>query len=548
MTKILSTTLLVLSLIASVFFSVKLIQLYQHEHNMAIKQVAHIKAKLLKVYAANQQLAPEALVHKFLAIEYQENIALMILDNHGAIVASPNRKFIGLPVTTFSRISPKITAYIRGFLHQQQEENIQVVHDLDSNLVIVSAIWHLDATHSLLMIKKKSTKGYFQFLNSKQHLLFALTLSLGLLILVIITLCLTKFLSGKIMLIVQVVFFCILALTLLIQLILLRTPQLLPSTYQPLFGNTQVQALLDREQRQHDRKLLLPFGVYITNLSFPADSVIRLSMWIWSKKQTLPGGEPIKILLTQEIQGRMVPIKSVTDNKMFRISDATLKQEFSQTRYPFDDRYVILEFWHTDMFNPDILIYPDINSYNLSNPTDLLTPQLDPNLRIKDWNILESFYVSAPLESNSELGNPHGTISKLSDRIMLVILLRRDFTGPLMKFFLPLLVVLVMYYIGLLLMRDETIFWTLTYNASLLFVITLAASHARQYVATNNISFIEVMYIILYSAIVLFSLLQLGHTYMRRDGSMINIHDILKFIYWPAVLIAILVNTLMYFW
>lgn len=549
MSRWISVVISLIALLSTAYFITVLSQLYSHEHKTAVQQVASVRQRLLPTYEKDKKLPSSELIKKFIDEEYKQDIALMIINNKGDIVESPSQKFIGLTIKSFDRISPKITRYISNSLSDSHKKAFIVAHDLDSNLMVIAALWRLNASSSLLMIQKKSSSAYFKFLKNKRHILFGLIASVGLLVLCICHFTFLHRLSNFSQYLVSILLFCLLCITLIIQLILFRTPADLPPIYTPLYSHNDVRHLLSKEKQSRDGKeILVPFGAYITHMNFTPDANITLSMWTWIKKVTLPEVGPIKLLLTQKISGDPVDIKSQGDNQLERYNTAQIKQNFSQTRYPFDDRYIFIEFWHNHLFNSKIILYPDLTSYNLSNPEDLLTPQLDPTIRIKDWNILESFYVSAPFQSNSELGKPPGTIQKLPNRIMLVILLRRDFTGPLMKFYLPLLVVLIMYFIGILLMSEDSIFRTLTYNASLLFVITLAASQARQYVATNNISFIEVMYIIVYSTIVLFSLFQLAQIYIRKAGYAFNVHASLKYIYWPSVCVAVLLNTFVYFW
>lgn len=537
-----------LSVLCCAFFSWRLVQLYKNEHRLVGQQVHAIKQQLLTIYDQHKSATPSQLIRRFRAIEYSQNVALMIVDQQGQIIASPNQKFIGSPIDALSRISPDITQYVRDSLSKSSKQPFIVVHDVDSSLMIIGVVWPLDKTHSLLMIKKKSSSAYFKFLEKKRRILFFLTLSIGLLLVSGMVLALHGRVDLPKIIMSVIIIFCLISIISMVQLIYFRTPDSLPGSVKPLYSQYQIQAMINQYKKHKKDNILLPFGVYITNLSFPSESVVDLSMWLWFKDGKLPSGKPINILLTQKISGNPSHINTRSNHNLERYNSVKVKQNFSQTRYPFDDRYVDLEFWHTDVFNPNIILYPDIGGYNLSNPEDLLTPQMDPTVKIKDWNIIESFYAITPMKSNSDLGHPIGTIDKLSDRVLLVILLRRDFTGPLMKFYLPLLIVLIMYYIGILLMQEDQIFRTLTYNASLLFVITLAASRARSYVATNDISFIEVMYVIVYGVIVLFSFSQLGHTYIKDRLKYIDIHQVLKFIYWPSICIAVLVNTVLYFW
>lgn len=540
--------LVLLSVLCCAFFSWRLVQLYKNEHRLVGQQVHAIKQQLLTIYDKHKSATPSQLIRKFRTVEYSQNIALMIIDKKGQIIASPNRKFIGSPIDSLSRISPDITHYVRDSLLKSSNQPFIVVHDVDSSLMIISVVWSLDKTHSLLMIKKKSSSAYFKFLEKKRRVLFFLTLSVGLLLVGGIVLALHGKADLSKIIIYIIIASCLTSIIAMVQLIYFRTPNSLPGAVTPLYSQFQIQAMINKYNKHKGNDILLPFGAYITNLTFPTESVVDLSMWLWFKDRKLPSGKPVNILLTQKISGNPSHINTRGNQNLERYNSVKVKQNFSQTRYPFDDRYVDLEFWHTAVFNPNIILYPDINGYNLSNPEDLLTPQMDPTVKIKDWNIIESFYAITPMKSNSDLGHPIGTIDKLPDRVLLVILLRRDFTGPLMKFYLPLLVVLIMYYIGILLMQEDQIFRTLTYNASLLFVITLAASRARSYVATNDISFIEVMYVIVYGVIVLFSLSQLGHTYIKNHLKNIDIHLALKFIYWPSICIAVLINTMLYFW
>lgn len=481
-----------------------------------------------------------------------------VVNNDGIIAATSDNLLINRPAQRLDKIVPGISQQLQNFLASDKLSHVVLTHDPKTDFFIsFSFLRAKKGDDTFLIIRQHASQTYFNYLQKIQHSLSYTMLFVGLgLFFVLLSFDKIRNIKSFKSYFILVALLSGIFLLLIVTIISWRTPYPLNKDATVLYRQSQINHLVEKsaENLKVTPKQLfqVPFGVYITNLSFDNANSVNLSLWLWRK---LPKeNENIKILLPQKIKGTAEVTEKGKDSVFWRYNTLQLQQQYAQMRYPFDDRYVNLQFWHTDVFNPKVIMYPDIASYDIADRDNIVTPQLDPSLKVKHWDILDSFYVSNKFQVGARMGKPTKVISSLPEQITLLVLLRRDFTAPFMKYYLPLIIILMMYFIGLLTSEkadDEGgVFKLLTYNASLLFVVTVAANAARDQITTNKISFIEVSYIIVYVVIVLFSILQYSKVKLIENYPKLaqKLHDVLQIVYWPLILGAFLLTTIHYFW
>lgn len=537
----------ILVLLLAAYFAVQIYKVNTAQSNELMTSI-HQFSDQIKILAKKPHLSPQQLEEQILNLPDNETFYAYIVNDKDSILAAPDSTLIGQPITKLNDISNNLSNKIHTFNLAENQDKAEILTKTDVTLTTLS----LTKVNNLVVvvIRNHLSTGYYAYLKAKSHLLFAFITLLGLsIILYWFHFTLRKQVNHTKHFIVISLLAGITILALIVTLIMYRTPEDIPTSAKPLYNLSQVHNYLDETTNKigSEKAILLPFGVYITNLDFNSTNSVKLSLWLWSKKTMLKNND-VQIILPQKNIGTIEAIQNKQDEVLTRYNLLELRQVYSQVRYPFDDRYVMVEFWHSDVFNPNIILYPDLSSYNLIDKNNFFTNELDPSVSIKDWDVIKSFYIALPFKVGASLGYNPEVIQKIPHRVVLMTLLRRDITAPLMKYYLPLLIVLMMYFIGLLMsQREKNIFWILTYNASLLFVITVAANNAREQIAINKISFIEVSYIIVYIVIVLFSLAQFMKAYIVENKAEL-LSMLLQIGYWPIILTAMLINTLCYFW
>jgi hypothetical protein len=338
----------------------------------------------------------------------------------------------------------------------------------------------------------------------------------------------------------------------------------LASSAEPSYGvKIFDQAGLDRFLASHSQQAsaspptYIPTGVFIQTVRFPSPNEVGLSGYIWQKYADSIDEEIARgFVLPQQAGGVPRPIIEKAFHR--REGDVeiigwhfmvTLRQPFDPSKYPFDHQDILLRLRHED-FDKNVILTPDLDAYELINPT--LLPGLDDELVLKGWLKDSSFFSYQTYSYNANFGLENFVGQQDAPELCFNIGLRRNFVDPFIAYLVPLSIVACMMFALLIVSprrEAKDVFSGLSYAAAMFFVIAMAHNGLRGKIAAQGMTYLEYFYIVMYVTILTVSLSCIMHSteakirFIRyRDGL------IPQLLYWPAVLGMLLVITLLIFY
>lgn len=165
---------------------------------------------------------------------------------------------------------------------------------------------------------------------------------------------------------------------------------------------------LDPNAPDYSPTIKIPTGVFIHSITFFNSTEVHLSGYIWQKYQLgvhdniMPQPGEVGFVLPEQIN----TASDIDPREMYRVQqngeevigwyfEATLKQEFDYSTYPFDDKTVWIKLWAKD-FPANVVLVPDFESYLSTGIED--TFGIDPDIVMGAW-IREDTYFDYALSS-----------------------------------------------------------------------------------------------------------------------------------------------------
>ena len=230
----------------------------------------------------------------------------------------------------------------------------------------------------------------------------------------------------------------------------------------------------------------------------------------------------------------------------------TMRQQFDYSRYPFDEEDVWIKFWN-EASEGSVLV-PDFDSYDSLIPETL--PGLENSLVLEGWDSQKTFFSYRVNSYNTNFGVEdfeHANVSELYFNVGV----RRDLKAPFVSDLLPIMVVAILLFSVLAITTREeqknqfgfSSSGVLAYCAALFFVLIVSHSSLRANIPTDNIIYLEYFFLIMYLAILGVSLNSIAfasHVKIPFIDAKDNLY--VKVLYWPVIMGALLVITLLNFY
>jgi Cache domain len=303
----------------------------------------------------------------------------------------------------------------------------------------------------------------------------------------------------------------------------------------------------------------VPTGVFVQSIEFSSANNVALTGYIWQKY--MPGAQDrIRrgFVLPEASSSEVVPAYERKQNGVEIVGwffKATLRQEFNYLQYPFDRQDVWLRIWHKD-FDRNVILTPDLESYQLLNPTSL--PGLERDFVLGGWSIEKSFFSYRMNSYNTNFGIENYVGQENFPEIYFNIALKRDFINPFVSNMIPLFIVAIMTFAVLIIttkheskvaLHGFNTAAVLTYCAALFFVVILSHIDLRGKLVAREIIYLEYFYIVMYLTLLWVSvntILFAGNFTLR----FIQYHDNLipQLLYWPVIQGILLVITVVSFY
>ena len=311
--------------------------------------------------------------------------------------------------------------------------------------------------------------------------------------------------------------------------------------------------------------ILIKTGVFIQSLKFFDSSEVNLSGYIWQRYQDVvhdsvkPGPSEVGFILPEQVNsgGDIVP------QQVYRVRDgdeeiigwyfeATLRQPFDYSTYPFDHKTAWVRMWHKQ-FSKNIILVPDFQAYQSTGLEDIFG--IEENIVLDTWNRETTFFDYRLSNYDTDFGIPGYVGQQGFPELHYNFVVKRKFENAFIVYLLPLFLVATLLYAALLTVSaHDDLSNRLGFNTSgfigacsaLFFVVMLAHIQLREQFAGFGIVYIEYFYILMYGLLVLAT----ANSYLftirpKRWCGFILYEDniIVKLGYWPLVLLCLIAIT-----
>lgn len=314
--------------------------------------------------------------------------------------------------------------------------------------------------------------------------------------------------------------------------------------------------------------LKLKTGIYIQSLKFFNSTEVNLSGYIWQRYQDgihddikPQKGEAGFVLPEQVDSGSTIEprevyrYRSADQETIGWYFEATLRQPFRYSDYPFDHKTVWVRMWPKD-FSRNIVLVPDYQAYNATGLDDIFGIEEGDSLVLDAWVRENTFFDYKPSKYNTNFGIDNYIGQNRFPELYYNIVIKRKFGNAFIVHLLPLFLVAALLFATLLTVSEQPeIANKHGFNTSgmigvcsaLFFVVLLAHIQLREQFAGSGIVYIEYFYFLMYAVLVITA----ANTYLFCTQSapwlkFIHYRDNLipKVVYWPLVLGVMVVVTL----
>lgn len=324
-----------------------------------------------------------------------------------------------------------------------------------------------------------------------------------------------------------------------------------------VFDHTEMTDYL-RENTTGD-PVYIPTGVFIQSLEFTSSNNVFLTGYIWQRYAgDLPPDISRGFVLPEAIDADIEEAYTRKNEHGVTIGwyfEATLRQPFDYSKYPLGQMDVWIRLWHKN-FDKNVILVPDLDSYNLINPSSL--PGLEQDIVLSGLTIRKSFFSYVPKSYNANFGIDKYQGRENFPELYFTVIVTRGFIDPFISYLLPAIVVAgIIFSLFLIITGDKERTEKFAYNCSfilgasagLFFSVLIAHSQLRNSLQLSEIVYLEYFYLVLYVMILVLAV----NSFLFSLGTRfkwIHFRDNLipKLLFWPFVLVILFVITVATFY
>ncbi len=292
-----------------------------------------------------------------------------------------------------------------------------------------------------------------------------------------------------------------------------------------------------------DSIIKIPTGIFIQSLEFSTGSNVIVTGYVWQKHTEGVSDDYVPGVLFPESDHTVI-------NKTYEKNDVTgwhfrttLREQFDYITYPFDMETVWVRLW-SDSFESNIILIPDLESYDLIVPES--KPGIEKDFVLEGWEAEKSYFSYRVNEYDTNFGID-GYKHQGNPDLYFNIELKRDIVMPFITYMVPLLLIALLIFIALFteVKADSDPSEILKYSASLMLVLMVAHVSLRDNLTASGIIYLEYFYIIMYLVVLGVSLNALLFA-SDKQMPLIDYKDNIfaKLIYWPAIMVLVLLVTI----
>ncbi len=297
--------------------------------------------------------------------------------------------------------------------------------------------------------------------------------------------------------------------------------------------------------------LFVPTGVFIQTMEILSPNNVAVTGYVWQRYARNIPKEVARGFVLPDASDR-----SITEAYRASTADAetigwyvraTMRQRFDYANYPLDQQEFRLRIWHSDL-NRSIVLVPDLEAYKIIHP--LARAGIAGNFVLPGWAVSRTQFGSTPRIRTTTYGlNAEGDAGA---ELAFDVIINRRIIEPMFSNLLPLTVSGFMVFALLLIVKENTrgnVVQTLSAFSGLFFVVILSQLDLRRRVSGASILYIEYFYFVMYCTIVTAALTTLTNGYPGLfPGIERREHFLPKLLYWPVILTAIAVITIVTFY
>lgn len=300
----------------------------------------------------------------------------------------------------------------------------------------------------------------------------------------------------------------------------------------------------------------IPTGLFIYSIDLPAiDPNVTLNGHIWQKynlkkDKDLANGVTILNAKDQSFE-KIYEVKDIDTYTIGWRFKATVKNNFIFTKFPFDQQNIALVLAHQD-YKANIILVPDFESFSIKTSTNT---EIDSISNTGKWTTKNSYSFYQLTDYITNFGIDDYTKQKNFPNLCFNILVRRNFSDPLITNFLPILIIIVIAFMTLVvagLSNERTkdiAALVLPLCSSIFFAAVIGHQTYERTLEFVGITYFEYFYFMVYIIILLTTINGMLYGY-HRGGWLITYQKnfIPRLLYWPIVLFAFLINTIIFFY
>ena len=310
----------------------------------------------------------------------------------------------------------------------------------------------------------------------------------------------------------------------------------------------------DTKSTLKDQKItFIPAGMFVQSVEFTSANNLLVTGYVWQRYDHNADHDTTKIR-----QGFVFPEATDTEikaayKKVYKDYtvygwhiQATIRETFSYSHYPFDFQNLWVRMWHVD-FDKNIILVPDLQAYkSIDTGTK---PGIEEKLVLPGWKIREAFFGYMYNNYNTNFGMNDYVGQNGFPELYYCMLIQRDFMATFISEMVPILMVMLILFICVLVAYDEAedsffrfnIMELLSLMAAVIFVILLGQLDLRRKIPSGDILYLEYYYFVIYFIIfgILLNYIIINHFKKLR---LVTFGDnvLIKILYLPCVLSFVL--------
>jgi len=322
---------------------------------------------------------------------------------------------------------------------------------------------------------------------------------------------------------------------------------------------------LSASTSQVEPTIKIKTGIYIQSLQFFNSTEVNLTGYLWQRYHDIehaaikPGPSEVGFIFPEQVNSG----SNIAPKEIYRIRngdeeiigwyfEATLRQPFDYSYYPFDHKTVWIRMWAKN-FSENIVLVPDFEAYQSTGLSDIFG--IEENIVLGTWKRENTYFDYKLSNYDMDFGIPNYIGQEGFPELHYNFVVKRKFENAFTVYLLPLFLVAALLFAALLTVtgKDE-LSNRLGFNTSgfigassaLFFVVMLAHIQLREQFSGASIVYLEYFYILMYALLVVAT----ANTYLfsirpKRWGALILYHDniIPKVSYWPIVFGCLIIIT-----